>query len=269
MQRRQFLAGLTLLPALPLIAYADDSELTIGIYPGTGKADIFMDDFRAAAMPFAQALAASLGGGLEPKLTLFRTIKTTLKSLEKGRLDLYFVPPSVAVSVLDNDYSPVARVKDQAAGIMVRRKGVPIETVAMTEKESWLDVMGRYAVKRNSAGMLSLKIVNFKTQEDVTIALERNHAQAGSLRSKAADALLAKGDFEVWVPLPNTPDFTLMASNRLTTVEQNKLGAAAVALRPDAILQLQKTIHSKVTGFVIDKEADYKIIKTAIKEAGY
>lgn len=265
MQRRQFLAGLTLLPALPLMAYANDSGLSIGIYPGTGKADIFMDEFRDAAMPFAQALSASLR--LKPRLTLFRTIKTALRSLDRGRLDMYFVPPSLAVSVLDKDYSPVARVKDQATGIMIRRKGVNVTTVAMTEKESWLDVMGRYTVKRNSSG--SPKIVNFKTQDDVTIALERNHAQAGSLRSKAADALLAKGDFEVWVPLPNTPDFTLMASNRLTIVEQNKLGAAAVALRPDAILQLQKTIHSKVTGFVIDKEADYKIIKIAIKEAGY
>lgn len=265
MQRRQFLAGLTLLPALPLMAYAGDSDLSIGIYPGTGKADIFMDDFRNAAMPFAQALAASLG--MEPRLTLFRTIKTTLRSLDKGRLDVYFVPPSVAVSVLDNDYSPVARVKDQATGIMIRRKGVDVETVAMTEKESWLDVMGRYIVKRNSTG--SPKILNFKTQEDVTIALERSHVQAGSLRSKAADALLAKGDFEVWVPLPTTPDFTLMASNRLTASEQNKMGAAAVALKQDAIQQLQKTIHSKVTGFVIDREADYKTIKLAMSEAGY
>lgn len=265
MQRRQFLAGLTLLPALPLMAYANDSGLSIGIYPGTGKADIFMDEFRDAAMPFAQALSASLG--LKPRLTLFRTIKTALRSLDRGRLDMYFVPPSLAVSVLDKDYSPVARVKDQATGIMIRRKGVNVTTVAMTEKESWLDVMGRYTVKRNSSG--SPKIVNFKTQDDVTIALERNHAQAGSLRSKAADALLAKGDFEVWAPLPNTPDFTLMATNRLTAAEQNKLGAAAVALRQDIIQSLQKTIHSKVTGFVIDKEADYKIIKTAIKEAGY
>lgn len=265
MQRRQFLAGLALLPAWSLAARAADAELTIGIYPGTGKADIFMDEFRAAAMPFAQALGASLG--LEPRLTLFRTIKTTLKSLDKGRLDLYFVPPSVAVSVLDSGYSPIARVRDQATGVMVRRKNVAIEAVAMTEKESWLDVMGRYTIKRNNAG--NARILNFKTQEDVTIALERNHVQAGSLRSKAADALLAKGDFEIWVPLPNTPDFTLMASDRLSESERNKLGAAAVALRADAIASLQKTIHSKVTGFVIDREADYKIIKTAIKEAGY
>lgn len=78
----------------------------------------------------------------------------------------------------------VARVKDQATGVLVRRKGVNVTTVAMTEKEFWLDVMGRYTVKRNSSG--SPKIVNFKIQDDVTIALECNHAQAGSLRSKAA-----------------------------------------------------------------------------------
>ena len=49
----------------------------------------------------------------------------------------------------------------------------------------------------------------------LSLAMERNHAQAGSLRSKAAGALVAKGEFEVWHPLPNTPDFTLMACNRL------------------------------------------------------
>ena len=99
--------------------------------------------------------------------------------------------------------------------------------------------------------------------------MERNHAQAGSLRSKAAGARVAKGEFEVWHPLPNTPDFTLMACNRLTPADQSKLGAAAVALSPKIIQSLQKTIHGKVTGFVIDREADYKVIKLAIKDAGY
>ena len=265
MQRRQFLAGLALLPGLPLIARAEDAKLNIGIYPGTGKADIFMDDFREAAMPFAQAIGAALDR--QPGLTLFRTIKTTTRSLDRGRLDLYFVPPTVAVSVLDAGYSPVARVKDQATGMLVRRKGVEIDTVALTEKESWLDVMGRYTLKRNTSVLP--KIINLKTQEDVTIALERNHAQAGSLRSTAATALLAKGDFEVWTNLPSTPDFTLMVSNRLSGAEQDKIGATVIALKADVIQSLQKTIHSKVTGFVVDKEADYKIIKTALKEAGY
>ena len=265
MRRRSFLAGLTILPALPLAAHAAAGDLNIGIYPGTGKADILMGDFRTHAMPFAQALGASIGA--KPKLTLFRSIRSVLGSLKSGRLDLYFVPPSVAVSVLDNDYSPIARVRDQATGVLVRRKGVEVNAVALTEKESWLDVMARHTLRRNKIEVA--KIYNFKTQDDVVLAMQRDYAQAGSLRSKLADELVAKEGFELWHPLPTTPDFTLMASNRLSTAEQDRLGAAAVALAPDAVQALQKTIHSKVTGFVVDKQADYKVIKQAISEAGY
>lgn len=265
MRRRSFLAGLTVLPALPLTARAAAGDLNIGIYPGTGKADILMGDFRAYAMPFAQALGAAVGA--KPKLTLFRSIRSVLGSLKSGRLDLYFVPPSVAVAVLDNDYSPIARVRDQATGVLVRRKGVEVDAVALTEKESWLDVMARHTLRNNKIEVA--KIYNFKTQDDVVLAMQRDYAQAGSLRSKLADELAAKDGFEVWHPLPTTPDFTLMASNRLSATEQDRLGAAAVALAPEAVQALQKTIHSKVTGFVVDKQADYKVIKQAISEAGY
>lgn len=266
MRRRSFLTGLTILPALPLVAHAAGGDLRIGIYPGTGKADILAGDFRAYAMPFGQALGAALGAS--PKLTLFRSIRSVMGSLKSGRLDLYFVPPSVAVAVLDHDYSPVARVRDQATGVMVRRKGVAVHTIALTEKESWLDVMARHTLKHNKID--SVKIHNFKTQDDVALAMQRDYAQAGSLRSKLANEMIARDEFELWHTLPTTPDFTLMASNRrLSAAEQSRLGAAAVSLAPAAIASLQKTIHSKVTGFVIDKEADYKIIKQAIGEAGY
>ena len=265
MQRRRFLAGLVLLPALPLAAHAARTELTLGIYPGTGKADVLMGDFRALATPFAQSLGVALG--TKSQLMLYRSIKSVTRSMESGRMDLYFVPPSVAVAALDNGYSPVARVRDQATGVLVRRKGADVATVALTEKESWLDVMARYALKRNKHE--AVPILNFKTQEEVVLAMQRGYAQAGSLRSKLADELVAKGEFETWIPLPATPDFTLMASDRFSAAEQDKLGAAAVALDPDVVQSLQKTIHSKVTGFVIDKQADYRMIKQAIREAGY
>jgi hypothetical protein len=264
-QRRRFLAGLVLLPALPLAAHAARGELSIGIYPGTGKADILMGDFRAYATPFAQSLGAAISA--QPRLTLYRSIKSIMRSMASGRMDMYFVPPSVAVAALDNHYSPVARVRDQATGILVRRKGVDVTTVALTEKESWLDVMARHTLKNNKQD--GVQILNLKTQEDVVLAMQRNFAQAGSLRSKLADGLVARGEFEVWYPLPTTPDFTLMASDKFSRAEQDRLGAAAAALGPDVIQTLQKTIHSKVTGFVIDKQADYKVIKQAIEEAGY
>lgn len=265
MRRRSFLAGLSLLPALPLAAHAAPGDLNIGIYPGTGKADVLMGDFRTHAMPFAQALAASIGA--KPKLTLFRSIRSVLGSLKSGRLDLYFVPPSVAVAVLDHDYSPIARVRDPATGVLVRRKGVKIDAVALTEKESWLDVMARHTLKQNNIQVE--KIYNFKTQDDVALAMQRDYAQAGSLRSRLANELIAKEEYEQWYALPTTPDFTLMATNRLSAAERDRLGQAAVALTPDAVQSLQKTIHSKTTGFVVDTQADYKTIKEAIREAGY
>lgn len=265
LQRRRFLAALALLPAFPLLVHAARKELSIGIYPGTGKADVLMGDFRAWATPFAQALGASVGA--DGRLTLFRRIKTVMRSMDDARMDLYFVPPSVAVAALDKGYTPVARVRDEATGILVRRKGAAVSAVALTEKESWLDVMGRDTLKRNQ--QTPRQILNLKTQEDVVLALQRGYAQAGSLRSKHADPLVASNEYEVWYPLPTTPDFTLMASNRFSAAEQDKLGAAAVALTPEVVQTLQKTIHSKVTGFVIDKEADYKTIKQAIREAGY
>lgn len=266
MDRRSFLASLAILPALPFAAHAQARSLNIGIYPGTGKADIVMGDFRAYAMPFAQALGGAVNA--QPKLTLFRTIRSVMTSLKSGRLDAYFVPPTVAVAVLENDYSPVARVRDQATGMLVRRKGATeVKAVAFTEKESWLDVMSRWVLKENK--QTGLQTFNFKTQDDVALAIERDYAQAGSLRIAKANQLIEKGLVEVWYELPKTPDFTLMASNRLSEAERDKLGAAAAGLSKAAIDSLQQTIHSKVTGFVIDKEADYQVIKRAMKDAGY
>ena len=267
MNRRHFLTGLTLMPAMSLLslsAYADESDLTIGVYPGTGTADLPLDELRAALVPFTQALAGAMG--LEPKLTMFRTIKNTTRSLEKGRLDLYFVPPTVAVDVLDNGYSAIARVKDPITGALVRRKGATVTTVAMAEKESWPDVMGRFVLKRNKH---EAEFINLKTQEDVVLAMEKGFAQAGALGTKFAKDLVAKGEYEIWYPLPATPGFSLMASDRLTDSEKDKLAAAAVSLSPQIIQNMQKVFVSKLVSFVNDKQADYKMLREAVRSAGY
>jgi ABC-type phosphate/phosphonate transport system substrate-binding protein len=263
MHRRSFLAGLGVLPVLPAAA-ALQGELNIGIYPGTAKAGIYGGDFHAYASPFAQALGAALG--LKPRLSLFRSIRSVQRSMEKGRVDLYFIPPTVAVTALDHDYSPIARVRDQAEGVLIRRRAKPVEAVALPEKGSWLDLMARYTLRQNK--IEAVKTYNFKDPADVILALQREYAQAGSLRSKLADELTKKGEFEAWHPLPTTPDFTLVASNRLEVAERDKLAAAAVALAPEAVQSLQKTINSKVTGFVVAKQADYGTIRQALGEAG-
>lgn len=266
MNRRSFLTGLSLAPLalLPTWAYADESNLTVGVFPGTGTAELPLAELKAAIGPFAQALASSLE--MEPKLTMFRTIRNITRSLEKGRMDLYFVPPTIAVDVLDKGYTAIARVKDPLTGAVLRRKGATVMTVAMAEKESWPDVMGRYVLKNNKH---DVQFINLKTQEDVIMAMENGYAQAGALGPKPTKELLAKGTHEVWYPLPSSPGFTLMASNRLSESEQDKLAAAAVAMSPQVIQNMQKVFVSKIASFVIDKNADYKTIKLAVRQAGY
>lgn len=264
MQRRAFLAGLTLLPALPLVAYAGKPELSIGIYPGTGTADMFRDDFRAVAKPFAQALAAALGR--EPSLTMYRTLKSINRSLENGRMDLYFAPPTVAVAAFNKGYTPIARVKDLINVKLVRRKGAKVTTVALTEKESLPDVLGRHILKQKNENPT---IFNVKTQEDVILAMERNYAQAGGLGPKPAKALVEQGKYEIWYPLPASPGFTLVANNDLSASDKNKLKAAVVSLKPEVIQQLQKAIAAKLGSFVDEKGADFKMLELSMKEAGY
>lgn len=267
MNRRNFLTGLALLPTLSLpsmLAHARSSDLTFGIFPGTGTADLPLDELRTAILPFTRALADAVG--MKPKLTMFRTIKNITTSLERGRMDIYFVPPTVAVDVLDNGYTAIARVKDPLTGAVVRVKGATVTTVSMPEKESWPDVMGRFVLKRNKH---DVQFLNFKTQEDVILAMENGYAQAGALGPKPTKELLAKGTHEVWYPLPATPGFSLMGSNRLTESQRDKLGAAAESLDQQTILTMQKVFVSKVASFVVDKQADYKTLREAVRSAGY
>lgn len=264
MLRRSFLAGLLALPVLPHLAWAARQALSIGIYPGTGKADIPIEDFRSLAMPFARALGNSVGAN--STLVLFRSIRNTNRAIESGRMDVFFVPPTVASMALRHNYSPVARVRDEASGMLVRVKGAPIRAVALTEKASWLDAMSRYVLRnaREKPG----QIFNLATQDEVRLAMQRGFAQAGSLREKLAGELISSGQYEIWHPLPKTPDFTLVAHDRLTAQVHGRLGAAAAALGESDIRSLQKTIHSKVTGFKVDKHADYKIIERALGLSG-
>ena len=79
--------------------------------------------------------------------------------------------------------------------MLVRRKGATVNAVALTEKESWLDVMARNTLKKNK--IHEVKIFNFKAQDDVGLAIEHDYAQAGSLRNSLANKLIEKGLVEI------------------------------------------------------------------------
>lgn len=261
---RTCLAGLFLALATHATAHAAEATLTIGIFPGTGTADMLRSDFRAMATPFADELAKSVGK--KASLTMYRTLSSTNRSMVKGRKDLYFAPPTVAVAAFNKGYSPIARVEDFIKVVLLRRKGVDVKTVALTEKQSVPDVLGRFIIKQNNQ---DVKYMNVKTQEDVILAMKRDYAQAGGLGGKKAQALLESGEYEIWYPLPNSPGFTLVASDRLSESDKSKLEEAIVSIDPKVVEKMQKAFVSKLGSFVADKDAEFKTLSQAMKEAGY
>lgn len=264
MKRRDFLAGLALIPALPLFAHAAGESLRIGIFPGTGTSDMLPEELRAATRSFAKAVAGALGR--EPSLTIFTTLKSINRSLENGRLDVYFAPPTVAVSALDKGYVPIARVKDKINVMLVRRKGAQVSSVALTEKESLPDVMGRYVLKSKNE---NVSLFNLKSQEDVILAMERDYAQAGGLGGKLAKALIEKGQYEAWHPLPASPGFTLVASKHLSEADRNKLQIAVSNIDPAVVNEMQKVFVAKLGSFVADDGSELMTLKQAMTSARY
>ena len=264
MKRFSAIASLVVTLVFPWLSYAESSTLTIGVFPGTGTADMLRADFRAMATPFSDELAKSVGK--KSRLTMYRTLSSTNRSMVKGRKDLYFAPPTVAVAAFNKGYSPIARVEDFIKVVLVRRKGATVTTVALTEKQSVPDVLGRYVLKQKNE---DVKFMNVKTQADVILAMKRNYAQAGGLGGKPAQALLDSGDYEIWHPLPVSPGFTLVASNKLSESDRNKLEAAISSMDPKVVAQMQKAFVAKLGKFVADKDAEFKTLHQAMLEAGY
>jgi len=217
------------------------------------------------ATPFAEELAEALGR--KAQLTMYRSLRSTNRSMVKGRKDLYFAPPTVAVAAFNKGYSPIARVEAFLKVVLVRRKGATVTTVALTERQSVPDVLGRFVLKQNNE---KVKFMNVKSQEDVLLAMKRNYAQAGALGGKKAKALLeSSDDYEEWYPLPLSPGFTLVASDRLSEEDRHKLEVAITSIDPRVVEKMQKAFVSKLGKFVADKDAEFKTLHQAMEEAGY
>lgn len=264
MNWRSFVASLGLALAFPGLSHAAES-LSIGIFPGTGTAEMLRSDFRPMAAPFVEELARALDR--KPQLTMYRSLKAVNRSMVKGRKDLYFAPPTVAVAAFKKGYSPIARVENFLQVALVRRKGVDVTTVAVTEKQSVPEVLTRLVLTQNNQ---QVKFMNVKTQADVILAMKRNYAQAGALGGKKAKALLETSkDYEEWYPLPRSPGFTLVASDKLSDSDRAKLERAITSMNPKIIARMQPAFVSKLGSFVADKDAEFKTLQQAMEQAGY
>lgn len=236
-------------------------DVIVSIYPGTGAKEIDSQLFKAFTQPMTTALASTLHKKVyaEP----YRSFSLIEDTIRNNRADMLFVPPIVAIHGMQHGYQPLVRVRELATGVLLKRKGQQVARIGITEPDSWLGAMGKNVIAEHvSASPAMLETV--KTQDAVVYLLEQKAVQAGVLRTEKANKLLATGEYEVWYPLPTSPDFTVLIHDKLVANYAESARKTLLSLPAAAVNSLQEAIHVPVNQFVPCAKQDYAALAKAI-----
>lgn len=270
MQRRTFLSAMGLVPFLPIDALAAPQRKILLIYPGTGLVSRPNEELMAAYRPLEKTIEQLSGEQYLVMIT--RSISRTDRLSQHA--DLMFVPPTVAAEAIDDGMVPVVKTKTPAQGYLVARsdwKGKSLKDlsnsdsfIAMTEQGSWLERMTKLVLKQNRVDFTGRDQYLRGGQEDIVACLKRDLVQVGCLRKKAADQIVNTGEGKMLAKLPETPDYTLLASSSMPPESIAKIRNAMLNLPPLVIQALQKGIHAPVEGFEAASSEEYNLIRQAM-----
>ena len=263
MNRRQFVQivlGSSVLSSYSASALllAGSGDVIMAIFPGTGAKDIDSRLFSDYTRPLTTAIAAKVGHKVYAES--YHSFSLIKNVIENSRADVLFVPPTLAVSAMQQGYEPVARVKDFLTGMMIKRKGEVVKRVAMTGVDSWPGLMGRYLLTEHKLN-LTTSVETVKNQEAVAFLLDQKAVQAGVLATPKANAMIATGQYEAWYPLTSTPGFTLLLHSKLMAKYGAPMGQTMLTLSAPAIDGLQALIPIPIKQFVPCGRQDYEILK--------
>ena len=187
-------------------------DVIAAIYPGTGAAEIDTTLFRELTQPMTSLLAGKMGKKVYTEV--YRSFSLINDTVIHNRADLLFVPPIVAIHAMQQGYQPLVRVRELATGVIVKRKGEAVKRIGTTEVDSWLGAMGQNVIAEHYPNAKTM-FETVKTQDAVVYLLQQGVVQAGILRTEKANKLIATGNYEVWYPLPSSPDFTVLINDKL------------------------------------------------------
>lgn len=269
MNRRVFIQaiiGSSLLSSLPAHALLlqGSGDMIMAIFPGTAAAEVDMRLFRDYTSPMTTAISNSIHQKVYAEA--YRSFPLIKNVIEAHRADMLFIPPTLVVRAMEQDYQPIVRVKDFLSGVVIKRKGVAVNKIAMTGPDSWPGVMGRYVIKQHKLGPTTI-IETVKNQEAVVFLMEQKVAQAGVLSTKKAEAMIATGQYEIWYPLTSTPGFTLMLHNKLMAKYGEPISQTMLSLSTPAIDGLQTLIPAMIKQFVPCGKQDYEMLKQILETA--
>lgn len=267
MNRREFvqvIIGTSLVASLPAHALLlqGGGDMIMAIFPGTAAAEVDNRLFKNYTSPMTAAISSSVHQKVYAEA--YRSFPLIKNVIEAHRADLLFIPPTLAVKAMSQGYQPIVRVKDFLSGLLIKRKGVAVNKIAMTGTDSWPGVMGRYVIKQYKLGPASM-VETVKNQEAVSFLLEQKVVQAGVLATKRAEAMIATGQYEVWYPLTSTPGFTLMLHDKLMAKYAEPISQTMLSLSAPAIEGLQTLIPATIKQFVPCGKQDYEILKQILE----
>lgn len=236
-------------------------DVIVAIYPGTGAAEIDASLFKELTRPMTSSLAARMGKKVYAEV--YRSFSLIKNTIIQNRADLLFVPPIVAIHAMQQGYQPLVRVRELATGVIVKRKGEAVKHISITEMDSWLGAMGQNVIAEHYPNAKAM-FETVKTQDAVVYLLQQGVVQAGVLRTEKANKLMATGNYEVWYPLPSSPDFTMLINDKLVAKYADVVRQVMLTLPAPAIKSLQSAIHVPINQFVSSAKPDYAALAKAV-----
>jgi hypothetical protein len=244
------------------------AKLTFLTYPGTGKADIKINEFMAGLAPMRQAVEKASERALY--VTMVRRIQEFEAALaDKSRQPmLVYGPATSAAKYMDAGYIPLVRVEKFASGMVVSKKPLgEVYSVVCPDPMSWLAQVGSYAVK---ATLRKDVLFSFTSTQDAALwSVQTGMADAAVVRESTLKKMQEKDSaYRSVITLPATPDFTLLAHPTLEPVLQTAIRSALEGLSSEAIQSLDGVYHVKTGRFVpaLPKEYDeLRRIVSAVK----
>ncbi len=251
-------------------AWAGNGVLRLVICPGTGLYDAPVDLLTSAYDPLKNYLEKELRRTVSVRIT--RSVEDLGRSVFVNA-DLLLLPPTAAIGLAQGgSFHLLARSSAEAVGslVSVRPEIKSVQSLQAPSGLRYASAMKGSWLERMSAATLASKKANisnttyFNAQDDVFQWLARGNADIGSLRGEAVSAFVAQGGYIV-TQLPATPDYTLLASNRIDVATRNRMRELAFGMPVGVLAALQQGIHVGIPRFVEARPGEYRTIAAALK----
>ncbi len=216
--------------ALPSGSQAQQKKFSIGVVPQARPVEV-----HEKWTPFVKKLSQELGVELE--VTAYNTMAQFEADLAKGGPDFVYMNPYQMTNA--KDYAPLIRDKKNLVGILVAKKGGPINSVKdLNGKEIAFPDPNAFAASLYMRALLTeqenitFKPQYVKTHSNVyrTVAFDRAAAGGGVKMTLGKEADDIKSGLNIIYETPGIASHPVAAHNRVPDVLKKKMASAILDL---------------------------------------